>query len=542
MRCMASRLWVVFAILVCGVGLRVAWTAPEDVHGSVAYVAADAVYIDVGSENGLQPGDLGTVLRSGREIATIEVVSTTKRQARVRMLKQDEAPVAGDRVILKVRRSAPEPDPLEGEPRPGPEVPKEFEPLLQRQLRMAEIEEPRNLFHGRVAITQLVRVDGHGSDYATTLLSTNGSLDRIDGTPWAFRWGGTFSYRAGEAFSGSALEGGRADVYDFQFRRRLGEDGVFQVGRFVPRAMASAGYFDGLGAEVSVGDWLRVGGAAGLKPTRDDLALSADEPTGLLYLTHATGDDQEVQVSGTLGLLGSAYDGSFDRLAVLVEEFVTSGDLRANATAEIDFDVDNRAFRDGIRLTRLDAYASWAINQPVTVRVGIDHHERLDTGAERAAFGAVDASLYKDGFWRYWAGLRLSLPGRVQLDAEVGAIEGRHGYRTTNWRATLSHSDMLGLRGSTTSLTVYNLEGLDGDGIGGILEGFVPLTGGKLYVRPGLGFRNFRQSERPFEVTDLHLHLDYNVSEAWELRAGATYLTGVALDSLLIEVGAAFRW
>jgi len=319
---------------------------------------------------------------------------------------------------------------------------------------------------------------------------------------------------------------------------------MLELGRFVPRALSAAGYFDGAYVDVPVGNRLRLGGAAGFRPTREDLTPSADEPTGLAFasFTSSEADDARVRYTGTLGVLGSAYDGHVDRLAVLTEQFLDAGDLRASATAEIDFDVGGQAFRNGTRLTRLDAYASWTINDPITVRAGVDHYERLDTRAERHTIGFVDAALYRNDFWRYWGGARLSITNRFHFDVELGAIEGGRGYDTTNWRTSLTHFDAFGISGSSASLTVYNLEGLEGDGVGGLLTGHFPLAGSMLFLRPGLGFRSFQLSREDFEVTDAHLHVDHFLSEKWELHAGVTYLTGASLDTVLIEIGAAFRW
>ena len=517
---------------------------PEEVYGTVAYVAEDAVYVDLGSESGLRSGDLGVVRRAGAQVATIEVVSTTKRQARVRILRQTDAPAAGDRVIIKVRRSGPPGEAVV--PDVGPkdiDAPEAFVPLLERQRLRAEAVPPQNIFHGRVSVTQLVQLDGYGDlGYATTLLGTHGMLDRINGTPWAVRWSGNASYRAGDAFSGTGLGNGRLDVFNLEARRRLGNDGRLRLGRFVPQGLGAAGYIDGIGIDIPSGTRLRLGGAAGFKPTRENLTPSLREPTALAYMTLESPEGANLMYSGSTGLYGSAYRGRFDRLALMTEQFVSTGPLRANATAEIDFDVGDREFNPGTRLTRLDAYGSYRVSSALTLRAGADYYERLDTAAERDMLTFLDPMLFQNNFWRYWAGFGLSVPGRLRIDAELGRIQGGADSSNPNWRVSLSHHDPLGAVGGFVSLTLYNLESFQGSGLGGLLSGHIPLGAGRWFLRPGLGLRSFDQPGIRFELTDAHLHVDFAPTPEWEIRGGLAYLTGTAVDSMLLEIGLGYRW
>ncbi|MFQ5845670.1 MAG: hypothetical protein ACE5JG_11855, partial [Planctomycetota bacterium] len=52
----------------------------------VDHVAADGLYVDSGSEQGLRGGEPGIVRRDGREIARVEVVASSARSARVRVV------------------------------------------------------------------------------------------------------------------------------------------------------------------------------------------------------------------------------------------------------------------------------------------------------------------------------------------------------------------------------------------------------------------------------------------------------------------------
>ena len=124
--------------------MRYAWlllllavpAAAEEVRGKVTQVVADALYVDVGSAQGLAPGDAGEIRRVGARIADVSVVTVSGSQARLSIIRSTRRPVVGDDVVMRTR--AAKPSDAEGETeakRPPDERP--FEPLLERQKRRA---------------------------------------------------------------------------------------------------------------------------------------------------------------------------------------------------------------------------------------------------------------------------------------------------------------------------------------------------------------------------------------------------------------------
>ena len=251
--------------------LLAAFAAAGDVRGKVTQVVADAIYVDVGSSQGLAPGDGGEIRRVGARIADVAAVTVSSEQARLKILRSTRRPVVGDEVVLRVAETKNAEDEAEDDSKvPADERP--FEPLLERQKRRAKVTPERNIFHGRVSFTQLVQSDREGDlDYAISQLSSDGMLDRMAGSAWSLRWSGSLYYRTGEAFDESRLDGEQLIVFDFAFAHPLGEGGYFRFGRFLPRTLNSAGYFDGADIEIPVGENTRIGVALGFKPTRFDL-------------------------------------------------------------------------------------------------------------------------------------------------------------------------------------------------------------------------------------------------------------------------------
>ncbi|MHC4449849.1 MAG: hypothetical protein ACYS0E_06865 [Planctomycetota bacterium] len=525
----------------CGILLLALPAAAGEVRGKITQVVADAVYVDIGSTQGVAAGDAGEILRVGARIADVEVVTVSGSQARLSILRSTRRPQVGDAVVLRVRAKKSDEPEEEGAKRAPDERP--FEPLLERQKKRADPTSERNILHGRVTFQQLVQSDREGDlDYAISMLSSDGMFDRIAGSRWSMRWSGNLYYRTGEAFDGSELDGEQLIVFDLSFARPVGEDGYLRFGRFLPRTLNSAGYFDGVDTEIAVGANTRLGAALGFKPTRFDLAPSFDEPAGLVYASYRAGKRGEAFASGSYGLLASAWEGEFDRAALLLEQIAELGKARLDVTATLDFDVGSSEFRDGTRLTQLDAFLSWRIAKVVTLRAGADRWERLDTAAERARFPILDPLLYEDGFWRTWLGAVFVLPARLRLDLEYASINSDTGPTTRPWRATLEHYDPFGIAGGNLSLTVYSLEGFIGDGYGGLFNANFPFAGGKWLLRSTLGFRYVDSEGNEFDVTDVRVNVDYLPGGGWQLSGGVQWLGGTALDSLLFEFRVDYRF
>jgi hypothetical protein len=502
----------------------------------VTYLAADDVYVDAGAAQGLAEGALGVVRHKGVEVARVEVVSTSRTSARLRVIGAKGAgrPEVGDSVHFEVPdRTAPETEP----PPATKETGQPFVPLLERQKSLAKAPSRRNVVHGWVSLTQLFRTQS-SYDYWTTRLSSAGGVDRLGGTPWAVRWSGALSARGGDA-----LEGTRLDVFELLATRR-GEAGTLTLGRFVPRALSNVGYVDGaLGERVLGGGWT-VGGILGLKPMRDDLTPSLDEPVGVIYGTFTSGKPRERYYSGTLGVLGSLYEGDPDRLALLADQQLSFGSrFDIHASFEVDFDVGGAAVRRGTRLTYADLNANATLSEALTLRAGFDHYEKLDTQAERTALGYTDAALYDGGTWRYWVGSSHRLPASLRLATEFAILDAPQTDQALHWRVALTRSGLPSLPQASATLTVYNLEGELLTGLGGRLDAYLPFGDGRLTLQPAIGFRAFDSVvSGSFDVTDLGLRAEYRLDRKWGLSAGVAYTFGEAADLLAVDLGLRYRW
>ncbi|MHC4932073.1 MAG: hypothetical protein ACYTGV_07790 [Planctomycetota bacterium] len=513
----------------------------EEQTARVTQVTIDGFYVDAGTEAGLRVGDVVSVRRDGREIAKAEVLAASTGSARMRALAGPaEEPAVGDLVSFRGRDVPPAPAAAEESPA---ENTAPFVPLLEAQKQRAPARARSNLSRGRVTLRQLLHLDNETDfDYATTILHSSGSVQRLGGSSWALRWNGNLSYRTGEAFEGSPLEAGRIDLFEFSLARRLEQGGLVKLGRFLPWGVRFAGYLDGAQGELTLGGW-NAGGILGFRPKRIDQEPSADEPVGVVYATLASGTRGGNYYSGSFGVLGSMFKGEFDQLALLLDQsYETGGGMRIYGQAQIDFDVDASLFREGTRLTLLDLHLDVPVTESVNVWAGVDHYERLDNRAQRDTLDFIDPLLFDRGFWRYWVGARGRVSHRIRVDGEFTILDGAEGDPTSHWRVRGAYRSPFGLRGGDLSLSIYNLDTGEADGLGGVLSGFIPLGGGRWRVYPAVGFRLLDDSSLSLSVADVDLRVEYEAPKRWTLFAGMHYSFGDFLDSMLLEVGLSRRW
>jgi len=517
--------------------------ANEILQTAVSYVTADGLYVEAGSAQGVRAGDVGIVRRAGSEIARVEVLATSTHSSRLRLL--DGGPVeVGDTVVLRILVLPASRPPPEKTPEMVPESRGPFVPLLEKQARRAKTRAPANIFHGSLWVRQLVHFDGENRlDYQTTIAGSRGSVERLAGSPWTLRWNGNLSLRGGDAFSGSALEGARLDLFELSFGRRLEQGGFVQFGRLFPRALSGIGYLDGALIEMSLSNGWRAGGLLGFKPTRGDLTPSLDEPTLAAYATVERGKRRKSYYSATFGILASLFEGAADRTALLVEQHYERGSgLRIDSSAAIDLDVGAGAVRSGTRLSRFDLRAALRPTPALTLRTGIEHWERLDNRAERRDLSSIDPGLFDRGFWRGWIGGDLALTDKTRVGAEIALIDGEDASSDPHWQVSATRRDILALPGSSAALSIFNLSGNEVDGVGGRLTGYLPLSGGRWSATGSLGFRAFDAPADSFTATDVDLRLAYRKSARWSFQFGLSHAFGDSLDSTRVEAGFRLHW
>jgi len=524
--------------------------AEVTVSARITHELATGVYVDKGTDNGLQQGLLGSLRLGDGRMLEFEVVEVTRNAAILRLSGRtsDQDRLIGQTVELVFEEQTPEDRGAGSAAKRSPGTDDEnFVPLLAPPSWVLGLPEARNIFHGQLRIRQMLQKDRESLlDYSVTRLGSSGSIDRIEGSGWDFEWSADLAYRDGYAYRFHPdYEEPRLDVYLASFYRAFAEGAFLRFGRFLPRELPGIGYVDGVQGQLRHSEHLWFGAVAGLKPDRADLGASGNEPLLAGYATFEAGDRKGRYYSGTAGLLGSAYEGRADRLALLVDQRAGIGPLLTlYSTAEADFDVGGAETRTGTRLTRLDVSAVSRPTSSLAFRAGLDHWERPDNRAERALLLIDDDRFFDSGYWRYWVGSDQGLPLSLRLSEEVSYIDSSTGEYDPHWRIALTRTGLFSWRDASAAATFYNLAAEQVDGYGGRFSAYLPFMQRKLFVQPVVGFRMLEVSPQSedFTLTYLSVRVNGRLRKNWTLSGGLTQSYGDYVDSTLIDIGLSVAW
>jgi len=527
--------------------------------GRVTYEISDGIYVDKGSDEGLQKGLFGTLRLDDGQVFEFEVLYAASKSALLRLsggpaMRQI---LGGRPVELSFEQNQsnksgtrPSNDPNANKdqaPAAGP-LESDFVPLLAPPSWVVGQPKASNVFHGQMSLRQMLQTDNeYGLDYSVTHVGSSGSLGRIEGSPWSFEWSGDIAYRDGDAYrSHPDYQDPRLDLYMASFQRPLDGDGGFlRFGRFLPRELPGIGYVDGIQGQFRSTDHLRFGVITGFKPDRANLGASIDEPLAASYATFETGNRGKHYYMGTAGFLTSLYEGKADRLALLLDQRADlNPQLSVYSTAELSFDVGAAETRTGTRLTRLDTFAVYKLASSVSMRAGLDHWERPDNQAERDLLSFVDERFFDSGYWRYWVGSDQGIPWNLRLSEEISYIDSATADYDPYWRLGLTRTGLFSWEDASATVTIYNLPAKEADGYGGRVSAYLPLYEHKLSIQPIVGFQTLELAPQlaDFSLTYLGVRVNGRLSANWSLFGGYTQTTGDSVDSTLLDFGLRYAW
>ncbi len=548
-----KQIRVLGLILLCSPLMRVA-AEKAALPARVTFQLPDGVYVDVGNESGLTPELTGQAHHVTGQVWTFEVQHTARKTALLRLRGLDPREDLRD-TTLELIFDPPQATVTKGrdEHRSSVEDPNArdteatFVPLLTPVQRTPKSVASRNIGHGHVQVNQVWQSASDSRyEYGVTRMSTAGSLERLRASPWSLEWSGQATYRTGNAYQSHR---DYQDIVPYihlaSLYRPMPEEGFVRLGRFLPRELPGVGYLDGAQSEIQRADLWRFGVAGGLKPRQTDLAISGEEPTVVGYTTLEAGERNRRYYSGTLGLLGSLYDGQTDRLAILWDQKADLGSrTHLYGTLELDMGIADTPTQTGAQLTRLDYYVTTQLTRVLTLRGGIDHWERPDTQAERARLGFADDRFFDTGYWRYWIGGQQRILSHWTASQEISLMDSTTSDTYTHWRLGLARHGLANWSGATLRGTVFNLEGGGLDGYGATFSAYLPLHDTRWSLQPALGLRWVEtQAQSPdLSVTYLTLRFDGRLNNTWTVYGGISPSTGDSVDATLLDLGLRYRW
>ncbi|MEQ8767069.1 MAG: hypothetical protein RL885_24370 [Planctomycetota bacterium] len=520
---------------------------PMTLDCRIAYSLASGVFVDIGVEVGLRTGVAGWLRFRGERLVRFEVGAVTRRSTFLQFLGPRPKGFPGNGVMVTLE--------LDEAVAPQPEVAAPLEPLPEDSFRPllvtpddVDVGEPENVFHGRLTFRQIVQGVSDGRlDYLRSEVRTFGSLERIEGTPWAIEWAGDFTYRDGDALQNvKNYREIRSEIERFVLARRFDDESILRLGRFIPGELPSIGYLDGAHLQKVFSKGFHWGVLGGWKPTRQGLHPTSREPTGATYLTYFTESEDGEHYSVTGGVLVSQFEGDLDRVALLIDQTARFGVFDLYASSEVDFDVNAAETRDGTRLSRLDLGMSARL-EGWSPRAGVSHYEILDTATERDELDLLILTpdeFLEDSYWRGYVGASHDLSDEVTLDEEISYWNSETTDDGIRWRASLSKRNFFGSQGARGTLSVFNLLGEEQRGYGGRLSAYFPNSDGSFSFEPAMSFRyiDYQEGRSTFDFTDLTLRTRWRPGPNWELFATGAYSLASDVQRLFLEIGVTFRW
>ena len=403
-----------------------------------------------------------------------------------------------------------------------------------------------NIFHGRLRAREVYQsIPSLGNHSTQSRLDADGSIERINASPWSAVWNGNLSYRDGNVVSSASdFRDPKAHVYTAMLSRKMDDGGSLRMGRFLPSEIPGLGFLDGGQLEHVTSPTLRIGGLFAFRPDRVDLGLGSKEPLAAAYATTERGAHGKLYYSGTLSLLQSMYRGALDEMAVLYDHRMDVGPkLNLFATSQLDFNVGAAQVHSGPQLTRLDLYGNSPVLPYLSFRAGLSHFQRPDIAAERDLSGGSLVG-FDNGFWRYFVGSNQRLPWQLSTDEELSYLDSGSQSSDGLWRVSISRTGLLFLPNAQLTVAVYNVTSFQGRGIAFQGSASTPLWTDRLalYVASSGQYSSPDATTKHFDVNDASVRLNWRISKVWNFDACIAQTYQSNITSTIGDGSLSYRW
>lgn len=289
-----KTLIIALAVLMIGLSNLKAETA-------VTYVSAEGVYINVGTNAGLNKNDTLLIFRDEIEIATIMIDNISTRSSACKIIKQSEPIKIGDLVFNR--------DHLALEILSDDSIDSSKKAIPTKQ-------QPDNInrLRGYVAFQQYYQKDFTSSSLSSyqPSLKTKVTVENIGGSnlTFQFKHRSRYYHRSKQILvNGDKNEWSHriyemavyADNPNSKFNWSLGRQSIYQV--------RGVGYIDGLYLSHRINEKVSIGTALGAEPDYLDQNIDFNRKKAALFVNYAVGDYDSQKISLSAALAGS-YVGS----------------------------------------------------------------------------------------------------------------------------------------------------------------------------------------------------------------------------------------
>lgn len=385
---------------------------------SITYITPSSVYVDAGSGDRIQVGDVLEVVRSRKTVAKLGVEHLSSRKAACRVLETAVELHVGDTVQFIPREDATSPaEDTSGRVSAASPV----SASVARRSRSGPGWLRENGIRGRLGARYLTVVDrgGTGQDFSQPALDLRLDGRSIGGSAFDL----SVDVRARQTYrtssDGTISNDGRSRVYQaagtWHPKTSLFN---FTVGRQYSPDLATLSIFDGAAATLRFSHW-SIGALSGTQPDPVDYGYSQEirDSGGFLQISSSQAPADRWYV--TLGMIGSYVAGEINREFVTLQASYSHPRFSTYVSQDVDLNRGWRREVEGSTHTLTNTYVSsrWRATEGLSLHAGYDNRRnvRLYRDFESPETEFDDA--HRQGFWGGVA-QRFARYYRVGLDAK----------------------------------------------------------------------------------------------------------------------------
>ncbi|HOX24892.1 MAG TPA: hypothetical protein PLL30_03905 [Candidatus Krumholzibacteria bacterium] len=407
---------------------------------AVRYLSAEHVYLDGGRLDGLATGDSLDVEREGRLIARLVAVHVADHSTACRPIDQIESIAAGDLATVVARAARGESagaaagaaapaavatDAPASPPRTGGATAQPIRGLVALRWSYARAADSRSGWTSEPSLRARLTVPD---------LVAKGLELRLEGTL-------RHQDRAHAPGGVAPRSEWRSRVHEAALAYAPDAAGHrWSLGRALPRAVAGAGWVDGVLGEARLGDGTWIGAFGGWQPDWHSSEPSDETRKGGFFVRHQAGRPGARYLAGSLAAVGLYRAGEVSREFLYV---AARGELDRRVGVQTGWEIEvNRRWRrdlggDPISLTGAFVGLRWQAGRAVGINLDYDGRRTPRTAENRS----LADSLFNDSLRQ---GLRLR--GRIQAGRHAAlTVQGglrRHpayGRDTRSWSLAVTH-------------------------------------------------------------------------------------------------------
>lgn len=509
-------------------------TAAQEVPSSavpsahVTYISGNSVYIDAGSDRGLQEGDVLTVIRDGEKIATLLATSLSARRAVASLFGEPVPILVGDEIRWAALDRQPAFDSALAPEAPRKPRSSHRERIVRGRvgLRFLQVDDEMNDNSGFSQPALSLRLDASGAASGHVDFSID---TRARSTYRSFASGPDERDNLTRVYR---LEAG---VHDKESRY------VLLVGRQFSPEVASISVFDGILAGLNR-KHVSTGIFTGSQPEPIDYGYDTTIREHGAYVQFHNSPEVQRRWSVTTGLVGSYESGEINREFAYFQVILYGKRVSVYATQELDYNRDWKiaAGEDEYSLTSSYVNVGYRVGGGFSLRAG--HDDRRNVRLYRDLI--TPETEFDDGFRSgTWIGFTQRIKKRFRIGLDAKETDREDAEPASTYTLTLGANRIssknlhLSYRG-----THYANEFSQGD-LHALNASMALLDWARMTLTGGLRQdTNLLDPAMDDELTWYGLAFDFNIGRQWFLQISSERTAGQFEKSSQSYLGMTYRF